>query len=238
MACSEPYQNPAGLKFVTRVNFNLGDALYTNALAGEQIVLSIPNGAGPGTVIVGTRDTYATWTVTDSKNLVRNTQRAYTGVACWEQLWVEDGCTVSVILLERDSVNHYDEDGIQRAGNVESRIFAMWFPASVGVHSFSRLSLASGPAGTSNPYPIRAPTSGPVIVSPPGLCRYIAIGSDAAVDVRFENINAAANPLWELVSGVTTLCRFVPAWGIVTIVPVAGSVSSTVCWNRYPMYGG
>lgn len=242
MGCDTPYQNPAGLRFVTRVEFAQGDALYNAALADEQVILNIPNGAGPGTLYVGTRDTYASWTVRDTKNLVRETQRAYTGAACWEQLWLEDGGTVSVLLLDRDSLRSYDEDGIQTANQPSPRIFAQWFPATTMVNTFDRLSLLTGPPGTVNPYPLRTllNPNQQVVLTPPGLCRFITIAADQDLRIQFQNLTAATNPAYELIPSTTWVCRAVPAWQIVVIStgPNIQSADFSVLWNRYPMLGG
>lgn len=242
MACGQPYQNPAGLKFVTRVEYNAGDGLYTSALASAAPILNIPNGAGPGTLFVGTHDTYAVWTIRDVKNRVTETQRAYTGAACWESLWVEDGCTVNVQLLDRDSNFHFDNDGVVNTDPLTPRIFAQWFPAGSHVPSFDRLSLVSGPGGTVNPYPLRTFTSpnSTITVTPPGLCRFISIAASDDLQVTFQNITAATNPAYERVIGTTIMSRCVPAWCsvVLQLAPNVGNADYTVCWNRFPMVGG
>lgn len=243
MGCDTPYQNPAGLRFVTRVEFLGGDPLYQAALNGPQLILNVPNGAGPGTLYLGTHDTFASWTVTDSKNLVRQTQRAYTGVASWEQLFVEDGCTVSVTLLDRDSLRPYTNDGVQlNIGNPAPRIFAQWFPAGTEITSFDRLSLCSGPAGTSNPFPLRTvlPGGTTVNMAPPGLCRFLSISASSTVDLTIVNLGSASNVTYEVIAG-TYFTRAIPAWCMVFLLaPIAPapSVDWSVCWNRYPITGG
>ena len=240
MGCDHTYHNPAGLKFVTRVEYLGGSAMYSNALAGESIILNIPNGAGPGTLFLGTHDTYASWTVRDTKNLVRQTQRAYTGAASWEQLFVEDGCTISVTLLDRDSLVHYDDDGIERGGNPEARVFAEWFPAGTDVKSFTRLSLVAGVLGTSNPYPLRVLSGANTIqLVPPGLCRFFSLSSFLPLSISIRNITAASNILYETTVPASFITRPIPAWGVVEILgPGAGNTFVSVCWNRYPMIGG
>ncbi len=240
MACNDPYQNPAGLKFVTRVEYLADDPQYRGALTRPQLMLNIPNGAGPGTLYLGTHDTYASWLITDVKNLVRQTQRAYTGASNWEQLWVEDGCTVQVLLLDRDSVNHYSPDGIAIPGNPEARIFAQWFPAGTEITSFDRLSLCSGPGGTAQPYPFRTVGGGqssPTFV-PPGLCRFVAISSATAVTLTMRNITPASNPIYETMGPFTNFETAVPAWGVLDILAGQQPADFSVCWNRYPMIGG
>ena len=240
MGCDHTYRNPAGLKFVTRAEYTGGTPLYANALAGETVLLNIPNGAGPGTLYLGTHDTYATWTVRDVKNLVRQTQRAYTGAASFEQLWVEDGCIVSVSLLDRDSLSHYDDDGIVRFGNPQSRIFAEWFPANTAVPSFTRLSLLTGGLGTANPYPLRTLTSGNQILQlvPPGLCRFISVSSTVPLVTVIRNVTPATNILYETIGPFDNFTRCIPAWGVVEVQgPAQGNSDVSVCWNRFPMIG-
>ena len=237
MGCEQPYHNPAGLKFVTRVEYLGGSPMYANALAGESIILNIPNGAGPGTLFLGTHDTYASWTVRDTKNLVRETQRAYTGAASWEQLFVEDGCTVSVTLLDRDSVNSFNDDGVAQRGVFPSpRIFAEWFPSGTSVPSFTRLSLMTGPLGTANPYPIPTGINITPILTPPGLCRFISVQANNPTAANIRNITPATNVLYEAIPATTFFTRAIPAWCIVEIVLAVGD-DVAVCWNRYPMIG-
>ena len=240
MACNDPYQNPAGLKFVTRVEYLADDPQYRGALTRPQLMLNIPNGAGPGTLYLGTQDTYASWLITDVKNLVRQTQRAYTGASNWEQLWVEDGCTVQVLLLDRDSVNHYSPDGIAIPGNPEARIFAQWFPAGTEITSFDRLSLVSGPPGTANRYPFGTLAAGQASRQfvPVGLCRFVSISATDQVTVRIEHLTAATNPLYEIVGPTNNFTRAVPAWGVLQVIAGANTTADfAVCWNRYPMIG-
>ena len=240
MGCDTPYQNPAGAKFVTRVEYVFDDPEYRAALLRPQLMLNIPNGAGPGTLYLGTQDTYASWLITDTKNLVRQTQRAYTGAANWEQLWVEDGCNIQVLLLDRDSLNHYSPDGISIPGNPEPRIFAQWFPAKTEITSFDRLSLVSGPPGTAQRYPfasLAAGTSSRHFV-PVGLCRFVSISATDQVTVRIENLTPASNPLYELVGPTNNMSRAIPAWGVLQIQAGQGTTADfSVCWNRYPMIG-
>ena len=241
MACNDPYQNPAGLKFVTRVQYLATDPQYRAALDREQLILNIPNGAGPGTLYLGTHDTYASWTITDVKNLVRQTQRAYTGAASWEQVWVEDGCTVNVLLLDRDAAQHYSPDGVGNlGGNPEARIFAQWFPAGTELTSFDRLSLLSGPAGTANPYPFRTLPAGAAswLFVPPGLCRFVSVSAVEQVTCRLTNLTPASNPLYELIGPTNNFSRAIPAWGVLQIFAGQNTTADfSVCWNRYPMIG-
>lgn len=240
MACDNPYHNPAGDKFVTRVQYRGGDGLYTAALTSLAPMLNIPNGAGPGTLFVGTHDTYASWTIRDVKNLVTETQRTYTGPASWSQLWVEDGCSVGVQLLDRDSLIPYNDDGIEITAGaaVQPRIFAQWFPAGSEVTTFDRLSLVSGPPGTVNPYPFRGGLlSGTPHFVPPGLCRFLSVSAESSITAVIENLTAASNPTYETIAATTNFNRAIPAWGVVTLYPAQGNPNFCVSWNRFPMVG-
>jgi hypothetical protein len=240
MACNDPYQNPAGLKFVTRVQYLSTDPQYTAAQDRAQLILNIPNGAGPGTLYLGTHDTYASWTVTDVRNLVRQTQRAYTGAASWEQLFVEDGCTVNVTLLDSASFDAYDDDGVRTSAAHQPRIFAQWFPAGTEITSFDRLSLVSGVPTTPQPFPFRTLNPGVTSIPfvPPGLCRFVSISSNHPSTVTIGCYSTNASSLYETLGPATNFTRAIPAWGVLDVTAdPANATNFSVCWNRYPMIG-
>lgn len=237
MVCNDPYRNPAGLKFVTRVEFDSTTPEYVAAQSSPQVILNIPNGAGPGTLWLGARDTYVTYTVRDVKNLVRQNQRAYAGPSNFEEIYVEDGCIVTAILLDRSTLNHYDLDGIEENAPLQPLIYAEWFPTGTRVPSFSRLSLLSGPPGTATPYPFRTMAAGATLrLAPPGLCRYFSFGSLQLLDYRLVNITPATNPIYESIAGISQLTRAIPSWGLVELINNSGNLADvSVCWDRLPI---
>ena len=92
MACNDPYENPAGLKFVTRVEIDTTDDLWPDQLAylEDRLILNVPNGAGPGTVLLQTTNAYMDWRIVGRKKVVRSTQHAYTGPASSEGVLADD----------------------------------------------------------------------------------------------------------------------------------------------------
>lgn len=242
MACNDPYQNPAGLKFVTRVEIGSNDPLWPDGLAyGEdRLILNIPNGAGPGTVLLQTENCYMDWRTVGTKNLVRSTQRAYTGVSSWEEVWLEDGGNIYGRVQGR-SVAAYNVDGILEGPiiGVESKLRALWFPNSTRIPTFDRLSIVSGPTTPASPggFPVRTIGSpGTTSLTPPGLCRFFQVsmgnGQSFGLNILYGNGPAAywASPGQEFEYGCC------PAWGTLHITNLSVNPADfAVCWNRYPM---
>ncbi len=244
MACNDPYHNPAGLKFVTRVEIGSNDPLWPDGLAyGEdRLILNIPNGAGPGTVLLQTENCYMDWRTVGTKNLVRSTQRAYTGVSSWEEVWLEDGGNIYGRVQGRPT-GEYNVDGILQGPllGVESKLRALWFPNSARIPTFDRLSLVSGPITPAAPggFPFRSVTAqGVVTFAPPGLCRYfqISVGNNATIDVQIL-YDQGPTAYW-ISTGVDIIYAFCPAWGTLEVTTSGpGSQDIAICWNRFPMTG-
>jgi len=238
------YHNPAGLKFVTRVEIDSTQDLWPDGLAylEDKLIMNIPNGAGPGTVLLQTDNAYAEWRVVGTKNLVRSTQRAYTGAASWEEVWVEDGCFIYCRVQDVTEFL-FNVDGLQPfpnppAGGAAS-IKTLWFPNGARIPTFDRLSLVSGNLTPAQPggFPFRqVANNGIVELAPPGLCRYFQISSDGAYDYQ---IQREGNIIWESVAGATTYSYgFCPAWGNLLVTNTSGGAANiAICWNRFPMTG-
>lgn len=242
MACNDPYENPAGLKFVTRVEIAATDDLWPGDLSyGEdRLIMNIPNGAGPGTLLVSTENAYADWRVVGTKNLVRSSQRAYTGVASWEQLWVEDGCFVYARAIQ-GTAGTYNLDGLQLVVPGNGFIRAMWYPNGASVPTFDRLSLISGNVTPNQPdgFPFRSIANlGNNFFAPPGLCRYFQISLDGAYD--YSLVHDGTNLVYSTFTAATGYSYgFCPAWCELEITNTSGGVEDySVCWNRFPMTGG
>lgn len=243
MACNDPYENPAGLKFVTRVEIDTTDDLWPDQLAylEDRLILNVPNGAGPGTVLLQTTNAYMDWRIVGTKNLVRSTQRAYTGPASWEEVFVEDGCFIYG-RVQAITGALFNVDGlitIQAGG--EASLRALWFPNSARIPTFDRLSLVSGnitPA-IAGGFPFRTLGNGNTQqFVPPGLCRYFQITSEGAYDYQ---VNYVTNQnIWFSTAGATGFSYgFCPAWGQLDITNSSGGAANlAVCWNRFPMTGG
>jgi len=245
VACNDPYENPAGLKFVTRVELDTRDDLWPDNLAylEDRLIMNIPNGAGPGTVLLQTTNAYVDWRIVGTKNLVRSTQRAYTGVSSWEEVFVEDGCFIYG-RAQGIASTLFNVDGLvtnQLGGAASLR--ALWFPNSANVPTFDRLSVVSGPItpATANGFPFRSLSgtgAGSLItLAPPGLCRYFQISSDGTFDY---DVTQEGNVIWSITTGVTGFSYgFCPAWAQVQITNTSGGTANVaVCWNRFPMTGG
>lgn len=244
MACSHTYHNPAGSKFVTRVEIDNSQALWPDDLAyGEdRLILNIPNGAGPGTILLQTQNCFADWRVVDTKNLVRSTQRAYTGAASWEEVFVEDGCNIYG-RVQRLTDNLFNTDGLaSTTANDDARMRALWFPNSANIPTFDRLSIVSGPITPVQPggYPLRTVADGSRIVfAPPGLCRYFQVSMDATYTIQLGT--ESLNVIWFQSLGPTVAFSrgFCPAWATLSITNQSGGPAAdlALCWNRFPMTG-
>lgn len=246
MACNEPYQNPAGLKFVTRVSIGSDDPRWPAGIAyGEdRLILNIPNGSGPGTVLLQTENCYADWRVVGTKNLVRSTQRAYTGAASWEEVWLEDGGNIYGRVQDVSQFS-FNTDGLVTAAN-GSTIKALWFPNSARIPTFDRLSIVSGPItpAAAGGFPFRSVADdAEITIVPPGLCRYfqVSIGQTGlgtgTFDLKVVYDVANTAEYWS-VSATSVAYGFCPAWGSVWIKNTSGSLQNmSLCWNRFPMTG-
>ena len=242
MACNEPYQNPAGLKFVTRVEIVYPDDLWPDDLAyGEdRLILNIPNGAGPVTLILQTENAYADWRIVGTKNLVRSSQRAYTGVSSWEQVWVEDGCFVYARAIN-GTAGTYNLDGLQLDVPDTHKLRALWYPNGASVPTFDRLSLISGNVTPIQPngFPFRSiGDQGNNFFAPPGLCRYFQISLNGAYDYKLEH--DGQNLVYSTFTAATGYSYgFCPAWCELEIINASGGVANySVSWNRFPMTAG
>lgn len=245
MACNDPYENPAGLKFVTRVELEGTDDLWPDGLdyLEDRLIMNIPNGAGPGTVLLQTTNAYVDWKIVGTKNLVRSTQRAYTGVSSWEEVFVEDGCFIYG-RVQSSASNAFNVDGLITSPiGATANLRSLWFPNSANIPTFDRLSVVSGPISPSTPggFPFRSlassGASSVITLAPPGLCRYFQISSEGSYDYE---ISQEGNVIWSITTGATGFSYgFCPAWGQVKITNTAGSTTNfAVCWNRFPMTGG
>ena len=243
MACNDPYHNPAGLKFVTRVEIGNADPLWPDDLPYEQdqLVMNIPNGAGPGTILLQTQDAYADWRILGTKNLVRSQQRAYTGPASWEEVWVEDGAFINC-RIQGVTQLHVNLDGIEN--NVASipLLRALWFPNGARIPTFDRLSITSGLTSppVANGFPFRSLANNAVAtVFPPGLCRYLQVTSGGAYDfsVQRDTVNTQYF-LGTAIPATTATYVFVPAWAEFEFTNTSGTTNDVAfCWSRYPMVG-
>lgn len=241
MACNDPYHNPAGLKFVTRVEIGSADPMWPDGLAyGEdRLILNIPNGAGPGTVLLQTENCYMDWRIVGTKNLVRSTQRAYTGVASWEEVWIEDGANIYG-RVQGIPQGLYNVDGLL-TGVGDRNLRALWFPNGARIPTFDRLSLVSGGITPAAPggFPMRSMAAAAVnFFGPPGLCRYFqaSIGSNGTMELAIVYDNGP--PQYWVTTGVDIAYGFCPAWGTVSLTNTSGGLADVaVCWNRFPMTG-
>jgi len=241
VACNDPYHNPAGLKFVTRVEIGSADPMWPDALAyGEdRLIMNIPNGAGPGTVLLQTENCYMDWRIVGTKNLVRSTQRAYTGAASWEEVWIEDGANIYGRVQARSAVA-YNTDGLEAQTGVNA-LRALWFPNGARIPTFDRLSLVSGGVTPAAPggFPLRSLANGAdALFAPPGLCRYFqaSIGGNNTFTVSIAYDQGP--PDYWVGTGANIFYGFCPAWANVIVTNTSGGLADiAVCWNRFPMTG-
>lgn len=252
MACNEPYQNPAGLKFVTRteIKARLDDGVTDNPrwpddlpYLDDRLIMNIPNGAGPGTVILQSANAYVDWRIVGTKNLVRSTQRAYTGASSWEEVFVEDGCFIHA-RVQSDAAIEFNVDGI--SGGVVDRekvtLRALWFPNSANIPTFDRLSLISGgisPAAA-NGFPMRDIADGvSAFFAPPGLCRYFQVSLNGNYNWNLVR-DADTNTPYQGVQAATGFAYgFCPSWLCLQVTNDSGFLATySIGWNRFPMTGG
>lgn len=259
MACSGDYKNPAGLKFVTRVERRRGRNLLADPgwpsglnYLQDMLIMNIPNGVGPGTVLLQSPDAFVVWRVVDVRNRVNSTQLAYTGPASWAELYVEDGCYIHARAVTAPGIlGHIFPDG--QAGTnfiltapaeppIDETIRALWFPNDVKPPTFDALSLASsnrGPAARDG-WPIENPINNAVLrFAPPGLCRYVQFNSEPVLDWRICTYTGGTQPIYEEIPAVGTSARQIPAWGFLEVVNSSGGTAQGIAinWNRLASYG-
>jgi len=249
VACNEPYQNPAGLKFVTRTEITAEvdgeeNPLWPDDLPylEDHLIMNIPNGAGPGTVILQSANAYVEWRIVGTKNLVRSTQRAYTGAASWEEVFVEDGCFIYA-RAQSTSASVFNVDGIiTNVANTLGRLKALWFPNGANIPTFDRLSIISGGISplAPNGFPMRDIADGAsAYFAPPGLCRYFQVSLFGAYNWNLVHDGDLNEPYSEAQQGVTGFVYgFCPAWLTLRVENASGLLASySIGWNRFPMTG-
>jgi hypothetical protein len=248
MACNDPYENPAGLKFVTRTQITAevdgaDNPLWPDDLPylEDRLIMNVPNGAGPGTVILQSANAYVEWRIVGTKNLVRSTQRAYTGAASWEEVFVEDGCFIYA-RAQSTSTNVFNVDGIiTTVANTLGSLKALWFPNGANIPTFDRLSLISGGISPTadNGFPMRNIADGAsAYFAPPGLCRYFQVSLNGAFNWNLVH-DGDSNSAYQGTQAATGLVYgFCPAWLTLQVTNDAGSLESySIGWNRFPMTG-
>lgn len=205
---------------------------------------NIPNGAGPGTVVLTTYGCTADWSIVDTRDRAARWQRAYTGLASSEQVYLEDGGNISTRV--QGQAPNINADGIMNALPTPGPplagplITSQWYPAGSKIPSFDRLSIMTGPASpfAANGFPLRSlPNGSQYRFAAPGLCRFYAyegpgvnlnifyVSTTPLVSVNYAGHVGAANFAWPL-----------PAWGVLEVDNNSGATIDFILnWNRFPM---
>lgn len=205
---------------------------------------NIPNGAGPGTLVLTTYGCTADWDIVDTRDRVVRWQRAYTGLASSEQIHIEDGG--KVLTRVQGIAPLVNADGIMNALPVPGPALApplitsQWYPAGAKIPSFDRLSLMTGPASplAANGFPMRSLTTGNAArFAPPGLCRFFTYTGPAVdLNILYVSTVPAVAVTYATQVGVTNFAWSIPAWGVLEVDNNSGStIDYIINWNRYPM---
>lgn len=252
MACNEPTPGAGNNTFITRVEI-LGPPTESPLWPGEtqqnvglpygqdRLIMNIPNGAGPGTVLLQSEDAYMDWRIVDTKNKVQSTQRAYTGPASWAEVFVDDGCFIHA-RAQSVATTHWNVDGVRDSVAIpEAKLRTLWYPSATTIPTFDRLSLIAGTTtpAAANGFPMRfIGNNSTEFFVPPGLCRYfqISLVGDYEFDMWFNQ----THPYTE--TGVTRTgltYGFCPAWLSISVKNTSGALAGySICWSRFPMTGG
>jgi len=218
--------------------------LNRNYVEVGRLFHNIPNGAGPGTVVLTTYGCTADWDIVDTRDRTQRWQRAYTGLASSEQIYLEDGGNILTrVQGQAPSIN---ADGLMNMLPVPGPvtlpplITSQWYPSGAKIPSFDRLSLMTGPASplAANGFPMRSlPPNFAHRFAPPGLCRFFAYTGPAAdIAMLYVSTTPAVAVTYSTIVGATNFAWPVPAWGVVEVQNNSGvNIDFTVNWNRFAM---
>lgn len=212
---------------------------------------NIPNGAGPGTLVLQSFGACADWTILAVRDKVSVTQRAYTGYASWEQVYLEDGGNVHARVQGQLGNITVNADGILNSTVGPSTqagapwIASTWYPSGASIPTFDRLSLMTGPTAPQLPngFPLRSlPSQNVYSFVPPGNCRFFTYDgvTGVTIEIRYESaIPAVSYPInTTQVAPGNHFAYSCPAWGIVDVRNTTqGTIDFAICWNRYPLIG-
>lgn len=268
MACSHDslrqgntYTTADGRQFATRVIASLVEQPELwNALLNKPYdeVLprfhNIPNGAGPGTMVVSSGNAWADWTLETSRDRVPTVQRGYTGPASWEQFYMEDGGNLSCRVSGTGPILGVNADGLWSSRpppgiRNQPNVIAAWFPSGTNVPSFDRLSIMTGPTAPTLPngFPLRSLAGGnSYFFAPPGNCRFFAYTGpntagtgDADLAIMYDSTLPGVNFTIGTFPGVDRYVGSCPSWGMVQVTNTTGvAINFTMDWNRFPMNSG
>lgn len=218
--------------------------LNRNYVEIGQLFHNIPNGAGPGTVVLTTYGCTADWDIVDTRDRTQRWQRAYTGLASSEQVFLEDGGNIHTRVQGQAPL--INADGILNSlpipgpSTLPPLITSQWYPLGAKIPSFDRLSLMTGPASplAANGFPLRSlPNGSQYRFAAPGLCRFYAY-EGPAVDLNV--LYVSSTPLVAVTYaghvGVANFAWPLPAWGVLEVDNTSGgTIDFILNWNRYPM---
>ena len=244
------YTTAQGKQFSARVLSNPTDDVWDSLINRNYVELSplfhnIPNGAGPGTVVLTTWGCMADWSIIDTRDRAPRYQRAFTGLASSEQIFLEDGGNIHTrVQGVRPLVN---ADGICDSLPVPGPasygpplITSQWYPAGSKIPSFDRLSLMTGPASplAANGFPLRSLPSGSTYrFAAPGLCRFYAYeGPAVSLNILYSSATPLVAASYASHVGASNFAWPLPAWGILEVDNTTpGTIDFVLNWNRYPM---